>query len=162
MSTAMSKVDTNERKASGSQKQSLATRRSTSPVKLKVKTLGPVVRGKSQRKQLNGFTCKECEDYYKTRNLSEEGLKERLKACSRHRSQHSPPKSPEHFWETHFPTTPECIRRGIFNVENVSPKGAKSGKSSDKKCAKRLSDDFCEVIAVVNKVESKTSATRDQ
>ncbi|CAG2181238.1 unnamed protein product, partial [Oppiella nova] len=58
MSTAMSKVDTNERKASGSQKQSLATRRSTSPVKLKVKTLGPVVRGKSQRKQLNGFTCK--------------------------------------------------------------------------------------------------------
>ncbi len=45
-------------------------------------------------------------------------MKERLKACSRHRSKYSPVKSPPHFWETDFPSTPECIKRGIFLIDD--------------------------------------------
>ena len=88
-----------------------------SPVKMKVvKTHGPPVRTKKERKKLDGFTCKQCEDYYRSKNLSEEELKTKLKACSRHRSTFSPPKSPEHFWETDMPSTPECIRRGYIKI----------------------------------------------
>lgn len=93
-------------------------------VKLKVvKASGAVVRTKAARKQLDGFTCKECQDYYGGKNLSAEELKKRLKNCSRHRSKFSPPKSPEHFWDTDFPSTKECIRRGYINIakDNKNP-----------------------------------------
>ncbi|CAG2107751.1 unnamed protein product [Medioppia subpectinata] len=152
-----SRVDANEtqRKSSDnvSQKPWIDTKKSSqSPVKMKIRTLGPVVREKSKRRQLDGFTCKECEDYYKTRNLSDKGLKDRLKACSRHRAQHSPPKSPDHFWDTDFPTTPECIRRGIFNV---AVNDSKSGTNADRKPKRKLSDDFCEVIDVIGGNDKK-------
>jgi len=89
-----------------------------SPVKYVIKTLGPSVRKKEERKKLNGYTCKECEDYYRTRDLTEDELKGRLKACSRHRAKYSPVKSPPYFWETDFPSTPECIKRGIFLIDD--------------------------------------------
>jgi hypothetical protein len=92
--------------------------KTSSPVKYVIKTLGPSVRKKEERKKLNGYTCKECEDYYRTRDLTEDELKGRLKACSRHRSKYSPVKSPPYFWETDFPSTPECIKRGIFLIDD--------------------------------------------
>ncbi|XP_054154078.1 DNA endonuclease RBBP8-like [Oppia nitens] len=115
----------------------LVDRRKTSPVKLKMKTLGPTVRERSKRRQLNGYSCKECEDYYKTRQLSDGQLRNRLNECSRHRQEYSPPKSPEHFWETHIPTTPELIRRGVFNVEDKRLVGVKTTTTTTEKNKKK-------------------------
>ncbi|KAG8199569.1 hypothetical protein JTE90_009408 [Oedothorax gibbosus] len=73
------------------------------------------VRKKGDRKQLNGFDCKECEKYYADLGLSDKEKKERLKQCSRHRSKYAPPPTPEHFWELEFPDTQECKARGYMN-----------------------------------------------
>lgn len=80
---------------------------------------GPVVRKKAERKQLNGYSCSECAQYYSSFNLTEEELKKKLKDCSRHRDYHSPPKTPEHYWDTDFPSTQECIERGYLIVKEI-------------------------------------------
>ncbi|XP_055935186.1 uncharacterized protein LOC129965378 [Argiope bruennichi] len=73
------------------------------------------VRKKSERKQLTGFECKECEKYFSDLGLSEEEKRERLNKCSRHRAKFPPPATPEHFWELDFPDTQECKARGYLN-----------------------------------------------
>ncbi|GBN25922.1 DNA endonuclease RBBP8 [Araneus ventricosus] len=73
------------------------------------------VRKKSERKQLTGFECKECEKYFADLGLSEEEKRERLNKCSRHRAKFPPPATPEHFWELDFPDTQECKARGYLN-----------------------------------------------
>lgn len=74
-----------------------------------------VVRKKDERRQLNGFDCKECEKYYSELGLSDKEKKERMKKCSRHRGKFTPPATPEHFWELEFPDTQECKARGYMN-----------------------------------------------
>ena len=62
-----------------------------------------VVRKKDARDCLPGFSCSECERYYK--ELERQGLLdtidrvEMLKRCSRHKSAWEPPQTPEGFWE---------------------------------------------------------------
>ncbi|CAL1273415.1 unnamed protein product [Larinioides sclopetarius] len=73
------------------------------------------VRKKSERKQLVGYECKECEKYFADLGLSEEEKRERLNKCSRHRAKFPPPATPEHFWELDFPDTQECKARGYLN-----------------------------------------------
>ncbi|KAI1307013.1 hypothetical protein HDE_00893 [Halotydeus destructor] len=73
------------------------------------------VRSKSERSKLNGFTCHDCQAYYKTfPNLTRGEIEDKINICSRHRSKHATPPSPEHFWDVDFPSTPECIKRGYF------------------------------------------------
>jgi hypothetical protein len=96
------------------------TRNNDSQSSREPKTLGPVVRKKAERVQLNGYECAECVAYYKTFDLTPEQLAEKLKKCSRHRAMVSPPKTPEHFWEIEFPDTPECIRRGYMSGSQES------------------------------------------
>ncbi len=43
------------------------------------------VRGKKERKLLKGFSCKECESYYKSLKLEEGEINEIMQKCSRHR-----------------------------------------------------------------------------
>nr|XP_015931250.2 DNA endonuclease RBBP8 isoform X1 [Parasteatoda tepidariorum] len=74
------------------------------------------VRKKSERKQLLGFDCKECENYYTDLGLSDEEKKQRMQKCSRHRGKFVPPSTPEHFWELEFPDTQECKARGYLNT----------------------------------------------
>ncbi|GIY03323.1 b-cell lymphoma 3 protein homolog [Caerostris darwini] len=76
---------------------------------------GETVRKRSERKQLNGYDCKECERYYADLGLSEEEKRERMNKCSRHRAKYAPPATPEHFWELDFPDTQECKARGYLN-----------------------------------------------
>ncbi|RWS08073.1 uncharacterized protein B4U79_01212 [Dinothrombium tinctorium] len=72
------------------------------------------VRKKQERNLLNGYECEDCYEYFKDLGLPEKELRQRLNKCSRHRGHFSPPKTPEHFWEMGFPSTPECKRRGLF------------------------------------------------
>ncbi|CAL1539851.1 unnamed protein product, partial [Lymnaea stagnalis] len=66
-----------------------------------------VVRKKSEREKLEGFSCRECYEYYKTSGLSEEEMKQRMNQCSRHRHKFVAPATPEHFWSLGFPDTAE-------------------------------------------------------
>lgn len=104
---------------------------STTPRKKQIETNSPV-RKKADRKQLNGYACKQCQHYYGD-NLNEAQIKERLNKCSRHRANNSPPTSPDHFWETDFPSSQECLERGIMLKDEKPVKRApKRNKSKDK------------------------------
>lgn len=66
------------------------------------------IRKKKDRCQLKGHSCPQCQKFFeKLGHKSEE-------KHSRHRSDVSPPKTPPHFWEVDFPSTPECKKRGYI------------------------------------------------
>lgn len=81
-----------------------------------------VVRKKEERAKLNGYDCRECQQYYEGLDLPEEELKKRLKQCSRHRARFSPPPStPPGFWNLSFPNTQEYIDKGYLKTESQAP-----------------------------------------
>jgi len=45
-------------------------------------------------------------------DLSPSEREKALKEVCRHRHQHVPPSTPEHYWELGLPNTAECKRRG--------------------------------------------------
>ncbi|KAK3879740.1 hypothetical protein Pcinc_015726 [Petrolisthes cinctipes] len=60
---------------------------------------GDVVRGKAARQQLEGWECRECEQWYTDANLDPKEKKMLMNKCSRHRSKHNPvTNTPEGFW----------------------------------------------------------------
>jgi len=64
--------------------------------------VGPAVRGKEERKQLYGFDCRECEEYYHMKleeGLTKDQIMKVLNKCSRHRGYFKPPLTPEKFWD---------------------------------------------------------------
>ncbi|CAE1175494.1 RBBP8 [Acanthosepion pharaonis] len=73
-----------------------------------------VVRKKGERQKLNGYTCRQCVEYYQAKGLSEEEIRHQVGDCSRHRAKYVPPQTPEHFWSVDFPDTVECEKRGYF------------------------------------------------
>ncbi|GFS25259.1 DNA endonuclease RBBP8-like [Elysia marginata] len=79
-----------------------------------------VVRKRSERDKLEGFSCKQCHEYYKNSGLSEEELKKKMKVCSRHKERYRPPATPEHFWTLGFPDTAEMLDRQSKDGMDVS------------------------------------------
>lgn len=64
-----------------------------------------VVRKQSDRKKLEGVSCKECEDYYKMSNLTDTQLQTKMNGCSRHRVKHKPTtNTPPGFWDADWDT----------------------------------------------------------
>ena len=58
------------------------------------------VKKKSDREKLKGFSCANCEEYYRNANLTERQRQELVQKCSRHRSTiEPPPSSPKEMWE---------------------------------------------------------------
>ena len=58
-------------------------------------------RSKEARKKLIGFSCDDCEKYYRHLDISEQELEEAKQACSRHRATSAPPQnSPKELWKT--------------------------------------------------------------
>ena len=49
-------------------------------------------KGKEKRKLLKGFTCNDCESYYKAQSLTEEQYHDAVQRCSKHRATVVPPK----------------------------------------------------------------------
>jgi hypothetical protein len=62
-----------------------------------------VVRKKSERGKLPGHECEECTKFYnelqKQEFLSEDQRRRLVNECSRHRSKHERPRTPDHFWD---------------------------------------------------------------
>ncbi|XP_038051402.1 DNA endonuclease RBBP8-like [Patiria miniata] len=79
-----------------------------------------VVRKHDDRQKLKGFGCKECEAFYGDLSLTESQRDKRMKMCSRHRAQFSPPNTPAHYWSVGFPDTQTCLQRGYIK-ESRSP-----------------------------------------
>uniref|UniRef100_A0A0C9R3X8 RBBP8 protein n=1 Tax=Fopius arisanus TaxID=64838 RepID=A0A0C9R3X8_9HYME len=68
---------------------------------------GPVVRGKSERAKLKGWSCRDCQVYYENMNLTEDELQKRMDQCSRHRSKFNERyQTPPGFWNPVFDDTP--------------------------------------------------------
>ncbi|XP_002731259.1 uncharacterized protein LOC100375656, partial [Saccoglossus kowalevskii] len=84
-----------------------------------------VVRKKDARKKLKGFNCKQCEEYFGGLDLNDEEKLERMKFCSRHRGKHTPPSTPEHYWELDMPSTQTCVERGYMKTANEKEPGRK-------------------------------------
>jgi len=64
--------------------------------------VGEVVRTKEARKQLYGFDCRECEEYYHMKleeGLTKDQIMKVLNKCSKHRGYFKPPLTPEKFWD---------------------------------------------------------------
>ncbi|XP_014667311.1 PREDICTED: uncharacterized protein LOC106808911 [Priapulus caudatus] len=79
-----------------------------------------VVRKHDERQKLNVHDCAMCEKYYSAMDLTAEERKERMKVCSRHRARYTPPSTPDHYWETGFPSTQQCKERGYrMETQNV-------------------------------------------
>ena len=58
------------------------------------------VRTKEGRKELIGFSCDDCEGYYKHLNLPTEELEKLKQKCSKHRAAIAPPQhSPKELWK---------------------------------------------------------------
>ncbi|CAL8097210.1 unnamed protein product [Calicophoron daubneyi] len=64
-----------------------------------VKCTGPTERRKSARRQLVGYSCPSCKEYYDGMGLTSPEVASRLQLCSRHRARHgAPPSTPKGFW----------------------------------------------------------------
>jgi len=65
-----------------------------------------VVRGKMAREALNGYECEECAAFFDKAVLHGDGAKcydrDELLRCSRHRGRHTPPSTPQDYWELSF------------------------------------------------------------
>ncbi|XP_018017136.1 DNA endonuclease RBBP8-like [Hyalella azteca] len=60
---------------------------------------GAVERRRAQRRQLPGWSCAQCQQYYEGRNLSSQELAMHMNRCSKHRSKHKLlPNTPQDFW----------------------------------------------------------------
>ena len=58
------------------------------------------VRTKEERQNLIGFSCDDCEGYYKHLNLSTEEVQKMIQKCSKHRAIIAPPpNSPKEQWK---------------------------------------------------------------
>ena len=60
------------------------------------------VRKKEERKQLIGFDCKQCENYYQSRlddGFTNDQVEEMKNRISKHRGLFKPPLTPERFWD---------------------------------------------------------------
>ncbi|XP_078722925.1 uncharacterized protein LOC144940586 isoform X4 [Lampetra fluviatilis] len=75
-----------------------------------------VVRNKDERRKLQGFSCKQCENFYSHLPEAERVLQ--MTECSRHRGRFQPPNTPENFWEVGFPSTQMCQERGYLKEED--------------------------------------------
>ncbi|KAK2559902.1 DNA endonuclease RBBP8 [Acropora cervicornis] len=96
-----------------------------------------VVRKRDERAKLNGYDCRECQQYYQGLDLPEEELKKRLKHCSRHRARFSPPPStPPGFWNLSFPDTQEYIDKGYLQIESQAPAPKRLRRARKNKRAK--------------------------
>ncbi|GMH83145.1 hypothetical protein TL16_g09498 [Triparma laevis f. inornata] len=64
-----------------------------------------VIRGKDQRRAMQGYDCEECKNFFSAICDSSNGAfdkKEMLKQCSRHKSNWVPTQTPPDFWEMGF------------------------------------------------------------
>ncbi|KAJ7389293.1 DNA endonuclease rbbp8 [Desmophyllum pertusum] len=96
-----------------------------------------VVRKRDERAKLNGYKCRDCQEYYQGLNLPENELKKRLKHCSRHRAKFSPPPStPPGFWNLSFPDTQEYLDKGYLKTESQAPAPKRLRKARRNKIAK--------------------------
>ncbi|XP_070533986.1 DNA endonuclease RBBP8-like isoform X2 [Ptychodera flava] len=75
-----------------------------------------VVRKQEERRKLNAFDCKQCQEYFGGLGLSDSQKAERMKECSRHRGKYIPPSTPEHYWEMDMPSTQTCQERGYMQA----------------------------------------------
>ena len=76
-----------------------------------------VVRKKSERAKLKGFSCVNCEKYYAS--LERSGIildkEEMIQQCSRHRAKFEPTSTPPGFWELGFPDEEETPRKDLWS-----------------------------------------------
>jgi hypothetical protein len=61
-----------------------------------------VVRGKAERETLKGYECPECGDFLDAALEGMEVDRHEFMCASRHRARHTPPSTPEGFWELSF------------------------------------------------------------
>ncbi|XP_036358061.1 uncharacterized protein LOC115210247 isoform X2 [Octopus sinensis] len=116
-----------------------------------------VVRKKHDRRLLNGYTCQECVEYYKTKGLSAEEISKQIGDCSKHRAKYKPPNTPEHFWSVGFPDTEECEKRGYFTTESKPSKGKNHKKETD---VKEKNDEY-RMTQLLNYLDSSGSEEDD-
>lgn len=65
------------------------------------------VRG-NKKSKLRGWSCKDCENFYKKMNLSEEELEKRMNECSKHRNKFKPDEETiPGYWDLSIRSTPE-------------------------------------------------------
>ncbi|WP_411026622.1 hypothetical protein, partial [Salmonella sp. s54395] len=76
-----------------------------------------VVRNRDERAKLKGFDCKQCAMFYDGMQLTDTQKEARMKTCSRHRGQYTPPNTPEHYWSIGFPDTQTCLARGYIHED---------------------------------------------
>lgn len=68
-----------------------------------------VVRGKAQRRALQGFDCEQCRNFYAaTKHIKQSGPKGDDLKASRHRMDHAPTCTPPGFWDLSFPHPPDA------------------------------------------------------
>ncbi|KAJ1528941.1 hypothetical protein ONE63_007310 [Megalurothrips usitatus] len=70
------------------------------------------VRGNA-KKQLDGFPCTQCKEFFKISGLDEKDIK---KVC-RHKAAYSPVKSPKGYWSVKLPSTPEMLKKQTAPVD---------------------------------------------
>ncbi|KAH7714469.1 Retinoblastoma-binding protein 8 [Aphelenchoides avenae] len=78
--------------------------------------LNASARDKATRAKMHGFECPCCTPYYDALGLSAEERRERVNQVSRHRGFQERPRTPDGYWDIHFPTIEEQIARGLFVV----------------------------------------------
>lgn len=93
------------------------------PEKKKFSTDLPIgkIRGK-ERKKLSGWSCKDCEEFYKGLDLSDEELEKRMDECSRHRNNLCPrDETYQGFWDLTFgPTQAPTSQSYVFDWKKKS------------------------------------------
>jgi len=89
-----------------------------------------VVRKHSERQKLQGFSCKQCEDFYKNSGKSECEIQQQMQQCSRHRDKQRPPSTPEHFWSLGFADT--CDDTAKDPTQAIAPRPRRRVKLAKK------------------------------
>ncbi|KRY37316.1 DNA endonuclease RBBP8 [Trichinella spiralis] len=86
----------------------------TNEANVPYKYINEPVKSKQERKKLHGHACHCCKNYVDKLYLDDEEKAKRLNEVGRHRALHPRPKTPEHFWDVGFPSTPEIEERSLI------------------------------------------------
>lgn len=70
-------------------------------------------RDKATRAKMHGFECPCCEGYYDALGLTAEERRKRVNQVSRHRGFQQMPRTPERYWDVHFPSMEEQKALGL-------------------------------------------------
>jgi len=101
------------------------------------------VRTKEERKQLRGNVCSCCKPFFDAtiaQGFDEDNVHTIIQNCSKHRTRHTPPSTPDGFWSVSIDTPLEWKSNANTKTKEIDTKAENKNKIKEKEKEKELKD----------------------